>query len=215
MHDRRRHAVGLREPHALQVFGRVRVGGDEVVLEAHVMPGLVQHGAVDGFKRVLLFGHRIHAAHELQRHASERRLRVLAHGVGLGAQDAAVVRAPRRPDEVIPAVRRSVALLRVDEDARVEELAGPGIVDPLRLSAETRICLGHPTHDVVTDVVRIPVRVVGLVPDHDRVADADLLERLVPAEQRAPDGRPVLLGDRVAEPEHHRMLGWRDRLARV
>lgn len=118
----------------------------------------------------------------------EERLR---HRVGRAA-------VAHRVDEVRP------SSLRVERDvgrnqntgskfftrARIEERLGVG--------AETSAVFGDPAQDIVANVVGIPIGVVRLFANLDRVADADLQERVVPLQNGVANRRPVLFRNRVA-----------------
>ena len=117
---------------------------------------------------------------------------------------AAIARRRERLELLLPE-REEVG---VEDDVGVENLPGVRIhaAGPIAKPA----LRGDPAERVVVDVFRIPVGVVGLLADLDRVDEAGLLEGLVPFQDAVADRLAILERDRLLDPEDDRLLGRRE-----
>ena len=87
-----------------------------------------------------------------------------------------------------------------------------------RRSHRVLAAAGGPANDVVADIFRVPVGILGFrrcVLDHDGVAEAGLRERHVPGFDGLLEIRPPLVRHFAAQIEHDRLLGRRQERRRV
>ena len=136
----------------------------------------------------------------------------LAHGERhrAGAPRVAPVAGRRRH-----AGQERVFLLPVPDPARVEDHVAVDHLAGQRVGPQARHGVGHvggdPAEGAVVDVLGVELVAAFLLPaDGDGVAEADLLERLVPLEDALLDVRPVLVRDGVLDVPDDLLLGRRE-----
>ena len=111
--------------------------------------------------------------------------------------------------------QEGVLLLPVPDPARVEDHVAVDHLAGQRVGPQARHGIGHvgrdPAEGAVVDVLGVELVAPFLLPaDRQGVADADLLERLVPLEDARLDERPVLVRDRALDVPDELLLGGRE-----
>ena len=104
---------------------------------------------------------------------------------------------------------------RVDADVGVEDLAGARVDLARSDAAEDRPRGRHPADRRMARVERLEIGVVGLDLRLHRILEAGFLERLVPLEHAVDDRLAILVRDVAVDPEHDRLLGFRQRRRRI
>ena len=119
--------------------------------------------------------------------------------IRLAGSSATVARRQQRLLLVLPEAHHA----GVEDDVGIEDLAGQRI-GARRPHGEAAVG-GDPAEGVVVDVLRIEVLVL-LLAHLDGVAEADLLERLVPFQDALADGGAILVRHRLLDPEDDLLL---------
>ena len=93
----------------------------------------------------------------------------------------------------------------LEHDVRAQNFTGARIGEARPVPAEGRDRRGCPAEDVVANVARVPLRIVRLHLNLDRVLEAGGFEALVPGEGAFLDDVAVLDRGRVLDPPHDRL----------
>ena len=113
-------------------------------------------------------------------------------------------------DELVDFTTEEARHACIEADVSIVDFTGERI-DCRRPFREARVGIaGEPADGAVTHVGGIPVGVVGLLLDLNRLSKANSLEGFVPKQDTFANGVAVFEGNRVIEPENDGLLGTRE-----